>query len=114
MMLMVMMSPMETSGVYGEVEVALVRGLRRVVNGFVDGCILLSCRLFTFCSLKGVGIFGSSGGRVLVVVVVVWGRGKGFIRIYTAVYGCLFLTGDLNLRLCMVGIDCPGRCSILP
>ena len=48
MMLMVMMSPVETSGVYGEVEVALVRGLRRVANGFVGGCILLNCRFFTF------------------------------------------------------------------
>ena len=42
---------------------------------------------YLFVSLKGVGIFGSVGGRVLVVV---WG--KRLIRIYTALYGCLFLT----------------------
>lgn len=73
MMLIVMMSPAEIRGVYGKVEVALVRGLRRVVNGFVGECILLSCRFFTFFSLKSIGIFGSSGGRVLVAVL--WGGG---------------------------------------
>ena len=47
-MLMVTLSPVETSGVYGVVEVTPVRGLRMVANGFVGGCILLRCCLFTF------------------------------------------------------------------
>lgn len=65
--------------------------------------------LYLFFSLKGVGIFGSVGGGGGVVD----GGGKGLIRIYTSISGCLFLTGDLNLRLCMVGTDCSGCSSAL-
>jgi len=58
------------------------------VRGWVHFAELSFLYLF---SLKGVEIFGSSGGRV--PVALLWmERGKGLIRIYTGVYGCLFLT----------------------
>ena len=69
MMFMVILSPAETSGVYGNVEVALVRGPRRMVNGFVGGRILLRCCFYIYIYLLPL-----QGVEILVVFVILYRR----------------------------------------